>query len=482
VVVERADGPGGCAHAFRRGEYLFDPAIHLTVEAGEGHFLDTLLNQLNVRDRCTLVDTGHLYQAVFPDLRFDAPAGFDAFIDAHAAAFPAQEDGFRRFFAFRDEVIDQMTRLPLQLGLTDLPLAMKRFPLVFKHRSDSFDDVLVKFVDDPQARALTTAFWPYLGLPPSRLSFFFCAQLMTVFMPGAYYSVGSFQKLADAFVAAIEENGGEVLVNSEVEKIVVEKGRARGVVLAGGAQIDSNTVISNADITHTLQQLVGQDALPRSYWNKIKRLKPSLSGFVVFGASKRDLGRLGLAHENFVFKHWDHDATHRDILEGRTGGMWMNVPTLIDDTLAPAGEHLVIISALTPFESDPPWSQRRESFAEALVSDFDTAFPGLADGLEIVETATPESLHAATLAREGAVYGWENTPQQAYNKRPQHETPIEGLWVTGQWSQESGSSFRAMFSGVETARLLLEPSGEAEDTQRIIDSIGGTPAPVKFGH
>jgi phytoene dehydrogenase-like protein len=38
LVVERQDGPGGVAHAFRRGPYVFDPAVHWTQQAHE--FLD----------------------------------------------------------------------------------------------------------------------------------------------------------------------------------------------------------------------------------------------------------------------------------------------------------------------------------------------------------------------------------------------------------------------------------------------------------
>src|SRR5262249_25937799 len=150
--------------------------------------------------------------------------------------------------------------------------------------------------------------------------------------------------------------------------------------------------------------------VPRSYWNKIKRMKPSLSGVVVFASTKRDMRELDVAHETFIFRHWDHEATYRDVLEGRPGGIWMNVPTLLDDSLAPAGEHLVIISALSPYDLGTPWDSRREAAVEAIVQAVDEALPGLASDLQIVESATPETLHRATLSQDGALYGWENSP------------------------------------------------------------------------
>jgi prolycopene isomerase len=481
LVVERADGPGGCAHAFRRGPYLFDPAIHVTLDGATGQFLDTLLSQLGVRDRCELATTGHLYTTVFPDFMLEVPAGKSEFVEAHAAAFPASADEIRRFLEYRGEFVGQLKQLPAQIGLTDLPLAMARYPLVFRHRNDTVDDVLSKYVHDARARAVLTSVWPYQGLPPSRLSLLFYGQLLELLTAGAYYPLGSFQTLADAFVTALEDSGGELVVNQEVRRIVVEKGRARGVELGDGSVVEAPIVISNADLRHTVEDLVGVDHVPKGYWNKVRRLKPSLSGFVVYAAAKTDLSGRPVAHENFLYRHWDHDETLQDIEDGKPGGMWMNVPTLLDPSLAPQGEHLLIMSSLAKFDIGRPWESERDRFAAEMVACFDEALPGLGGSLEIVEIATPETLVRATKTQQGALYGWENTPAQSANKRPGHDSPVEGLYLCGQWTLEAGSSFRVMLSGVETARLLLKPTGESESADAIAGSVEGTPAPVKFG-
>jgi phytoene dehydrogenase-like protein len=482
LVVERADGPGGCAHAFRRGPYLFDPAIHVTLDGATGQFLDTLLSHVGVRDRCELATTGHhLYTTAFPDFMLEVPAGRNEFVDAHVAAFPASGDEIRRFLEYRAEFVGQLKQLPPQIGLTDLPLAMARFPLVFKHRNDSVEDVMAKYVHDARARAVLASVWPYQGLPPSRLSLLFYGQLLELLTAGAYYPLGSFQTLVDAFVTSLQENGGELLVGQEVRRIVVEKGRARGVELADGSVVEAPIVVSNADLRHTIEDLVGVDHVPKGYWNKLRRLKPSLSGFVVYAAAKAGLDAQSIAHENFLYRHWDHDETLRDIEAGKPGGMWMNVPTLLDPSLAPEGEHLVIMSSLAQFDIGTPWEKERDRFANEMVGYFGDAFPGLGGSLEIVETATPETLLRATRAQQGALYGWENTPAQSANKRPAHTAPVEGLYICGQWTTEAGSSFRVMLSGVETARLLLKPTGESGPADAIAGSVEGTPAPVKFG-
>src|SRR5687768_6003877 len=73
LVVEQGDGPGGYAHAFRRGPYLFDPAIHVTGQGGEGQLFDSVLRHLGVRDLCTMLPVSSYYAAHFPGFKFHAP-------------------------------------------------------------------------------------------------------------------------------------------------------------------------------------------------------------------------------------------------------------------------------------------------------------------------------------------------------------------------------------------------------------------------
>ena len=46
LVLERLDGPGGYAHSFKRGPYIFDPAVHTVGQARPGLMVDTWLRAL----------------------------------------------------------------------------------------------------------------------------------------------------------------------------------------------------------------------------------------------------------------------------------------------------------------------------------------------------------------------------------------------------------------------------------------------------
>jgi len=459
LAVERQDGVGGCARAFRRGPYTFDPAIHILEEAKDGRFIDLVLRHLEVRDRCNLVRVENLYRTVFPEFALDVPYGREEIVEAHVHAFPEHEDGIRRWFGLHERFFAEAVNLAMQIALSELDQMVERFPVFFKYRNAVVDAALDDCLTEPRLKGVCSSIWPYMGLPPSRLSFYTFSQLTSVLIDGgSYYCEGSFQKLADAFSQAVEDNGGDVLVAQEVEQIVVEDGRVSGVRLADGREIQAAVVISNADAIQTFDRLVGAERTPPNVARRLHRMTPSLSAFVVYAATDLDLA--GAAHETFLYKHWDHDETHEDIRAGRPGGMWANVPTVEDPTLAPEGEHIVILTSLAPYDIGRPWDDERERFAHELIGEFDAhVFPGLRDHLTFCETATPLSLERFTLNHQGAIYGWEVTPGQTGSKRLSHDTPIEGLYLSGHWTHEGPASFRVILSGIETGRMVLERAG-----------------------
>jgi phytoene desaturase len=456
LVLERGDGVGGYAHAFARGGFTFDPAIHVIPEL---EFIDSLLQYLGTRDTINLIPVDSLYTTRFPGLSLHVPFGVDQFIEAHLEHFPREAEGIRRFFGLRTQIFDEVSRMPMQLSVGEIDRAADQFPTLFKYRTATLAEVLDEYLSDPRLKAVASSFWSYLGLPPSRLSFLHFSQLLGVFLDGGYYCEGSFQKLVDAFTTALTENGGEVALKSEVSRILVENGQVQGVQLADGREIRAPVVLSNADARHTFDKLVDADQLPDTFVRRLHRMKPSLSMFLIFAGTDLDLRELGVAHETFVFDEWDHEQTYRNILAGKPGGTSVNVPSLADPSIAPAGQHAVILRSLAPYEIEGGWSAQKVPYAETLLQKFEEVIPGLRDHLTFSENATPNALERYSLNYQGAAYGWEITPFQTGNKRLGHETPVGGLYLAGHWTQEGPGSFRVILSGANAARIILAHRG-----------------------
>jgi phytoene dehydrogenase-like protein len=301
-----------------------------------------------------------------------------------------------------------------------------------------------------------------MGTEPSRLSFFAYSQFIGVLVDGPYYVQGTFQNLVDAFVTALERAGGELVVKSPVTRIVLEDGSVTGVELDGGRTIDARLVVSNADARHTFEDLIGLEQLPTSYMRRLQRLKPSASACVLYGATSHDVMQYEPAHETFVYKHWDHDDTWRDILAGKPGGMSMSIMTMLDPGLAPPGDHLIIITAVAPYDIGRPWNEYRDEYMDALLAEFERTIPDLRDHLSFWIGGTPVDIERYTRNHEGATYGWELIPPQIGSKRLGHETPLKGLYLVGHWTEEGPASFRVILSGINTASKILGDSGSSE--------------------
>jgi phytoene desaturase len=461
LVIERHDRPGGYAHSFQRKRYIFDAAVHLTggcepVGFATSGLIDGLLRLLDVRDRCTFLRVDPFYTAVFPGLRLDAPLGIESFIEAHARLFPSEERGFRRLLQLCSELNREVRGFPTELSLWDVLRVPKRFPLVFKYHAKTVGQAMDEHLRDPRLKATFTALWPYLGLPPSRLSLlYWSVMLMSYLEEGAFYCRGSFQKLADAFVAALEKNGGELLLRSRVRRILVGNGRVGGVVLENGQRIFAPIVVSNADARQTFEESVGLDHLPRRFVRLLARMKPSLSAFVTYLATDLDLKKLNAGHEMFFFRSWDHDVIHRNILDGQPAGIVVTVPTLIDSSLAPSGEHLVTITTLIPYEIGTSWRKKKAAYADGLLEEVEALLPGLREHITFAEGASPRTMERYTLNLTGAIYGWEVSPEQVGRNRLEHTTPIGGLYLSGHWTQPGGGIYGVIASGLQTAQIIL---------------------------
>jgi prolycopene isomerase len=459
VVFEQADGCGGYAHAFRSGPYTFDPAIHVFPQGYDGALPDALLRHLGVREECRLIPIPENYSAVFPDLVIRTPYGLEPFIEAHARLFPSEREAIERFFRLCRQVHLEAHQLPPRIGLENLDAIAHRFPVLVRYLRATVSEVLDEHFTDTRVKGVCAAMWPYPGTPPHRLSFVTFATTVSVYLDGGTYCAGSFQSLADAFATAAERHGGEIVCNASVEHIDVEQGRATGVTTANGWSVGADVVISAADARSTFETMVGAEKLPDRFMRRLRRMTPSLSAVLLFCATSLDLAGADLGCEIFRPRSYDHEDTYQDILDGRPGGTWASIPTLLDPSLAPAGEHTITLSSMAAYDIGRPWDQEIERFGEQLLADFEVVFPGLRSSLTFMQTATPLTLERFCRNAGGAAYAWENTPAQTGGRRSPHDTPIDRLLLCGHWSQPGSGSLRAIVSGLHAAVIAQATSG-----------------------
>ena len=461
LVVERHDRPGGNAQSFKRKNYLFDSAIHLAGGCEPGGIdseglASKLLQSLSIYKHCEFKRVDPFYTVSFPDFKMEVPLGIEEYIRAHVKQFPDEQEGFTKFVQLCASLHREAFMLN-QFSFKDLSKLHLTNPILAKYRNATLWEVLDEYLTDSRLKTVCSALWPYLGLPPSKLSFLWWANmLISYIVEGASYCKGSFQKLAEAFVESLKENDGEILFSSQVNKIIIKDNKASGVILENGEEISANVVISNCAADKTFNDLVGKDFLPDWFLTDLKNMKPSLSGFVVYLATDLDISKLKTSHEMFVYNIWNHDKMYEEQLAGiPDNSLGITIPTLVDPSLAPDGEHLVTLMIMVPYDIGIPWKAAKEKYTKIVLEKAGKVLPGLENHIKFVESATPKTLERYTLNSFGSCYGWEPSPEQMGTYRLNNKTCIEGLYLSGHWTQPAGGVYGVILSGLQTARKVL---------------------------
>jgi len=267
----------------------------------------------------------------------------------------------------------------------------------------------------------------------------------------------------------VVERGGRFLTRARVERIIVEDGRAAGVVTPQG-EFRASVVISNAGIQPTVLKLAGEEHFPPEYVEYVRGLEPSwgIAGIRYF-LDAPVFPPAGLA---FGDRSW----WTTDRYERARAGEWPDVPQLYwstpalwDPGLAPGdGSQVVLIGTLTDPDPDSPMSQ------DAVERVHETALHAWPDlGAHLVRQEAYTTRNVSNLTRDAAVpgaggecIGIAQTMEQEGRNKPDPRTPLPGLYIVGCDAGGRGvATHQAVDSGFRVADLVLADLETAAGTR-----------------
>ncbi|MEM9073454.1 MAG: NAD(P)/FAD-dependent oxidoreductase [Myxococcota bacterium] len=454
LVLEQHYVPGGFTHTFRRPGYVWDVGVHAVGEVTHHSMTGRLLKKLT-RGRLEWASLGPVYDAFhFPDdFRIDFPDSPQKFRDNLCEAFPDDVDAIARYLNLIREIAGTMrgyylARLaPASFApITDRLLAResKRF------LSMRTKDVIAELTDNPKLRAVFAAQWGYYGSPPSRSSFAMQALVVKHFLHGGYYPVGGSQRIAEELLRTVAEAGGWTAIRSEVEEILIEKGRAVGVRLASGREVRSKRVLSAAGVLSTVTRMLPSEYRDEQWTASVKGLDPAPAHVCLYLGFEGDIRQHGCGSANqWFYETWDMEKEVWPIdMEGPKGDapvLYCSFPSLKDPEHDPGPEvrHTGEVVTFAPWETFAPfrdarWHKRGEVYEElkikvkdAMLAQFLRHMPQLEPMIRHVELSTPASTHHFVRPMNGSIYGLEPTPGRFKNDWLRPRSPIPGLFFGG---------------------------------------------------
>jgi phytoene dehydrogenase-like protein len=283
--------------------------------------------------------------------------------------------------------------------------------------------------------------------------------------------------LATAMATAATRAGAEIRLEADVVRLDVRDGVVRAVVLAGGEEIATSLVVSNADPRRTLLGLVDPAWLDptvllrlRNFRMKgtVAKLNLVVDGLPSFPAAN-DLPQ-GLTAEQALGGRIVIAPTVEHVeraFDASKYGAWSErpwlecvIPTISDPSLASGGRHVISVYAqYAPYAlRSGPWSEARDAFGRAVLAVLAEHAPGLESRIVASELLTPEDLEREHGLTGGHVHHGEMALDQLFVMRPllgyaQYRTPIRGLYLCGAGTHPGGGITGA--NGANAARVVV---------------------------
>ncbi len=475
VVFEQHYLPGGYSQSFELSGFRFSPGIHYVGALGPGGSLRRIYEGLGVAGDMVFFELnrdGYDHVVVGRD-RFDIPAGKERFAERLRQRFPAESPGIDHYFDVIGRISEELGYAAPIHGLRDAASMALHMPTVLRHGLLPLDHFLDGCTRDPLLRAILSIQAGDHGMAPGRAPTALHAGLQAYYFDGGCYPRGGGHLIPDALSRHIGQHGGEVVLRTEVARILIEDGRAIGVRLADGREVRAGIVISNADPGVTWGRLVAPEHLGWRLRRRIERLHFSVSTLSLFMAVDMDLRAAGLDSGNVWFSRTtDVGASYayaeRGELTGREEipGVFFNVTTLKDPTMRPDGLHTVEAMALSSIEPFARWKalppghrgadyQRlKAALTERILDAVECFVPGLRERTVFRALGTPLTNVRFLHATRGGIYGTEKTLGNLGPFSFGVETDIPGLFQCGASTLAPGIN-GVTHSGISAAAAAL---------------------------
>jgi phytoene desaturase len=460
TILERRDKPGGRAYVYEQDGYTFDGGPTIITAPW---LIDELFELAGSRtaDWVRLVKCDPYYNIRFTDgsvFRYD---GDREHIREQIRRFnPDDLAGYERFFEGGDEIFRT------GFGLIDKPFhtlgsMAKVLPDLVRLRADrSVAGYVNRFIKDERLRQVFS-FHPLLvgGNPFQTTSIYTLIHTLEQRW-GVWFAMGGTGALVRAFVKLFQSLGGELRLEQDVAEIEVDGAtrRATGVRLADGTRVAADAVVSNADVATTYLKMVRPEVRRRMTDAKLKRMKYSMSLFVIYFGTNRRYD--DIAHHEILMGP-RYEGLLREIFGTKTlakdFSLYLHRPTATDPTLAPPGGDAFYVLSPVPHLGGPTdWATEAPRYRDAIMQHLERHFlPDLSKHLVTETRIDPLHFQGTLNSYLGSAFSVEPTLLQSAWMRPHTRSEdVANLYLAGAGTHPGAGLPGVMSSGKIVADLI----------------------------
>ena len=291
-------------------------------------------------------------------------------------------------------------------------------------------------------------------------------------VPGAWgHAIGGMGSITQAMAAACREAGVDIVLNSPVEELIVEKGRAAGAV-SSGKPWRADRVVAGINPKLLFDRLVPKGAVPHAveehfaHWqceSATFRMNVALNKLPNFTSLPGRGDHLTAGIIVAPTMRYMEQAYADAALHGwsRQPVVEMLIPSTLDDSLAPKGKHVASLFCQHFRYALPDgrnWDDEREAAADAIIATVDAHAPGFAKSVVARQIHSPLDLERRFGLIGGDIFHGKMGSDQLFSARPMlgasnYRMPLAGLYLCGSGAHPGGGVTGA--PGHNAARAIL---------------------------
>ncbi len=464
LIIDKNSYVGGYVTTFQRGEYVFEttqlfPDI---IEMIEYLGIEIKLKKYKNDFMRRIVVNGDEVN------EYKIPAGAENYTNYLKSKFPDDADKIDKFMSYSISMFSQVRKLKVLPTLKDTIVTPFVAPKVIANLNRTYSGLLNKFdITNPKLREVMETFTSFSGVPSDRASSIYATGAMLSSMTKCFRPYGYFDEFPANMAKLFQKRGGELQLNSEVEKIVIENGKAVGVKIKGDNKIISaGKVITTIDPIFAMQNLVGYKNLPKKYIKQLNNIVMSTSSInIALGLDdKIDLSSMDLDYPYNVV------STGLGTSEKLFDGFIAGDNAFTDDCFHAAvicpslttGAKNTITIRCTPFGINKwlewrkndykKYTAEKEKWGDFFISIAEKYFiPNLSKHIVVKNISTPATFSRYSGSPTGSLYDMASIVTQFGPKRLPFKTPIKNLYQP----KFAHGLYGSMMNGVQMVDMLL---------------------------
>ncbi len=252
---------------------------------------------------------------------------------------------------------------------------------------------------------------------------------------GVHFAMGGTGAVTQALGDLMERQGITLRLSTTVERVRIEQGVARGVVLADGTNVDADIVVSDADAAHLYRDLVPRAEQALATRVKLSQAHYSMGLFVMYFGTTRTYP--DVAHHTIWmgerYRELLNDIFHRQKLS-EDFSLYVHRPTATDPSFAPAGQDSFYVLCPVPnLQADIDWAIEGPRLRDRIIDALErTMLPGLKAKITADFYKTPEDFRDEYRSVHGA--GFSVAPifsQSAWFRFHNRSESVRNLYLVG---------------------------------------------------